>query len=288
MAKLGIIGGTGLYELPQFKKKEDQTVETPFGFPSSPLRCGTVEGIEVVFLARHGVNHTYLPEEINYRANIYAMKRLGVTHIISLSAVGSLQEHIHPGEIVVIDQFFDRTRKQRKDSFFGEGVVAHITFADPVCPWLQRIIVSSARAAGTTVHDGGTYVNMEGPAFSTRAESLFYKNQLQASVIGMTNVTEAKLAREAEMCYATLAMVTDYDSWRMEEEGVSAHDIITTLKQNAQQALKIISDILTGFSPPPDCPCRHALASALITPLDKAAPAAVGKLQAILKPYLPG
>jgi 5'-methylthioadenosine phosphorylase len=286
MTKFGIIGGTGLYDLPHVTITEAKQGTTPFGEPSSLLSCGTAGKHEIVFIARHGTGHTILPEEINYRANIYAMKREGVTHIIGVSAVGSLQENIHPGEFIAIDQFFDRTRKQRKDTFFGNGITAHIAFSEPVCEELRRALVTSAQKVGSVIHDGGTYINMEGPAFSTRAESEYYHSQLQAAVIGMTNLTEAKLAREAEICYATFAQVTDYDSWRAEEAGVSTHDILETIRKNTRQTLRVLGDLLATYEPSQDCSCRHSLKTALITPLDTVPEETLERLDAILSPYM--
>lgn len=287
MIKFGIIGGTGLYHLPHASISEEKQVTTPFGDPSSSLKCGTAGAYEIVFLARHGAEHNIFPEEINFRANIYALKREGVTHIVSVSAVGSLQENIHPGEFVAVDQFFDRTRKQRHDTFFGDGLVAHIAFSDPICANLREALITSARQAGAVIHDSGTYVNMEGPAFSTRAESEFYHKQLKAAVIGMTNLTEAKLAREAEICFTTLAQVSDYDSWRAGEAGVSTDDILETIKKNAEQTHKILGELLATYHPPEDCPCRHALASALITPLESVPEETIKRLGVLLTPYLP-
>ena len=286
MIKFGIIGGTGLYNLPLVTLSEEKQVTTPFGAPSSTLLCGTAAGNEIVFLARHGANHSILPEEINYRANIYALKREGVTHIVGVSAVGSLQENIHPGDFIAVDQFFDRTRKQRQDTFFGNGLVAHIAFSDPVCEELRCALVTAARKAGSVIHDGGTYLNMEGPAFSTRAESEYYHSLLKAAVIGMTNMTEAKLAREAEICYATFAQATDYDSWRTEEAGVSTDSILETIRKNTQQTITILNELLTSFKPSQDCPCRHSLQTALVTPLETVPAETIERLNVILSPYI--
>jgi 5'-methylthioadenosine phosphorylase len=286
MAKFGIIGGTGLYHLPHVTITEEKQVTTPFGDPSSSLKCGSAGAHEIVFLTRHGPTHNIFPEEINYRANIYALKQEGVTHVVSISAVGSLQENIHPGEFVAVNQFFDRTRKQRHDTFFGNGMVAHISFSDPICENMREALIQAARRAGVVIHDGGTYVNMEGPAFSTRAESEFYHVQLKAAVIGMTNMTEAKLAREAEICFTTLAQVTDYDSWRAGVAGVSTDDILETIKQNTERTLKILGDLLETYHPPEDCPCRHALATALVTPLDSIPDETLKRLKALLTPYV--
>ncbi len=288
MTKLAIIGGTGLYDLPGLEDKTEREVETPFGRPSAALRLGRVGELELVFLPRHGLAHSLAPHEINYRANIYALKLLGVTHIVAVCAVGSLQENIKPGDFVAVDQFFDRTRKTREDSFFGEGLVAHIPFGDPVCPFLRKAVVRAARDANVRVHDGGTYVNVEGPAFSTRAESDFYRRQLGAAVIGMTNLTEAKLAREADMCYAILAQVTDYDCWHSHEEDVSASDILETLRRNTEKTKNTLQRLIAAFAPPDDCSCRHALASAFVTPWESAPAETMDRLRAIIAGYAPG
>ena len=285
--KIGITGGTGLYKLPGLKNIREKKVTTPFGTPSAPLVIGTLGSNEVVFLARHGAKHSLLPEEINYRANIYALKKIGVTHVVSVSAVGSLQEHIKPGDMVIADQFFDRTRKDRKDSFFGKGLVVHVAFADPVCPWLRRALLEATKAAGVVAHDGGTYINMEGPAFSTRAESVVYRTLIGASVIGMTNLTEAKLAREAELCYSVLAQVTDYDSWRAHEQGVTISDIIATLQRNNEAGTRILCHLLESFAPPADCACRHALATAVVTPWDAVPRKTLEAVKLLVAPYLP-
>src|SRR5258706_14684041 len=231
--KIGVIGGSGLYEMAGIERKRWVPVATPFGKPSDQFLTGRIGGRDVVFLPRHGRGHKILPSELNHRANIYAMKKLGVNRIISVSAVGSLKEEYKPTDIVVIDQFFDRTKRSRDLTFFGEGVVAHVAFADPICLTLQKVLADCARRAGATVHVGGTYVNMEGPAFSTRAESHFHRAQ-GWDVIGMTNYGEARCAREAEICYATLAMVTDYDCWHESEEAVTVEMVVSNLMRNAK------------------------------------------------------
>ncbi len=238
LARIGIIGGTGLYEMDGVQDLREERLDTPFGAPSDALRIGRLGGAEVVFLARHGRGHRFTPTEVPYRANIYAMKLLGVDWIISVSAVGSLREEIVPGHVVVIDQLIDRTRS-RPNTFFTDGLVAHIAFGDPMCGVLRGYLLQAAAAAGATCHDGGTYVCMEGPAFSTKAESQLYRSW-GASVIGMTNLPEAKLAREAEISYATLAMSTDYDCWHPEHESVTVDQVVATLQANVQMARDIV------------------------------------------------
>jgi 5'-methylthioadenosine phosphorylase len=287
MVKLAVIGGTGLYELAGLEDTELLCVETPFGAPSAPVSKGRLGELELFFLARHGVGHVYLPEEINYRANIYALKKLGVTHAISVCAVGSLQPHIKPGDSVVIDQFFDRTRKQRDDTFFGDGLVAHVQFGDPACPELNALLAAAAQAAGATVHTGGTCVTMEGPAFSTRAESVFYKDVLKAAVIGMTSLTEAKLAREAEMCYACLAQVTDYDCWHVEEGGVTVEQILAVMRRNTETAAEVLKSLTSSFYPARACACAHALKHALMTAWDAVPRATIERLRPLIAAYLP-
>ncbi|NQU10644.1 S-methyl-5'-thioadenosine phosphorylase, partial [bacterium] len=228
--KLGIIGGSGLYQMAGLQQTRWVTVATPFGKPSDRYLTGRLGGRAVVFLPRHGRGHRILPSELNHRANLYGMKKLGVTTIISVSAVGSLQDKYRPTDVVLVDQFFDRTKRSRELTFFGNGVVGHVAFADPVCARLRGILLDGTRQAGGTVHDGGTYVNMEGPAFSTRAESLFHR-AMGWDVIGMTNYGEARCAREAEICYATMAMVTDYDCWKASEESVTVEMVIANLQK---------------------------------------------------------
>ncbi len=283
--KLAIIGGTGLAQLPGLEALRDEQVETPFGAPSAPLLTGRLGAHELVFLARHGLQHTLLPHEINYRANIYALKLHGVTHVISVCAVGSLQEEIHPGHLVLPDQFFDRTRGRREDTFFGGGLVAHVPFGDPVCPALRAALAQAGRACGAALHDGGTYVNMEGPAFSTRAESNWYRAN-GAAVIGMTNLTEAKLAREAELCYAAIAQVTDYDCWHTAHADVTIAGILALLKQTSAMTMTVLSEFLRTWAAPADCACRHALRTAFVTPWAAVPPQTLNAVRALVAPYL--
>src|ERR687888_1304785 len=241
-AKIGIIGGSGLYRMPELKEVEEVSVETPFGRPSDNFIVGTLEEVRVAFLARHGRGHRLLPTELPFRANIYAMKLLGVERILSASAVGSLQERYAPLDMVIPDQFFDRTRaRARESTFFGEGIVAHITFAHPVCKDLGDVLEESCRAGRVNVHRGGTYICMEGPAFSTKAESNVYRSW-GMDIIGMTNLQEAKLAREAEICYSTLAMVTDYDCWHPAHESVTVETVVEYLNKNVRNAQIIMRE----------------------------------------------
>ena len=243
--KIGVLGGSGLYEIEGFEGRQEVTLSTPYGDPSDAYVCGELEGTPIVFLPRHGRGHRHTPSEINYRANLWGMKAMGVTHIVSVSAVGSMREEIEPGHFVVIDQFVDRTR-HRPDTFFGDGCVAHVQFADPVCGTVRRALLAAAEQAGVTTHDGGTYLCMEGPQFSTRAESKLYRSW-GMDVIGMTNLTEAKLAREAGICYATVAMSTDYDCWH------DGHVVVGPLKEAAAAE---------------SCGCRTALQGAILTSPD--------------------
>jgi len=249
--------------------------------PSSSLRHIKIGETELFFLARHGEEHTILPGEINYRANIYALKMRGVEKIISVAAVGSLKENIKPGDFVVVDQFFDRTHK-RNDTFFGNGVVAHIPFGNPVCPELQKLLAKTAHDAGMAIHNCGTYVNIEGPAFSSRAEADFYRNVLKADVVGMTNLTEAKLAREAGICYATLAHVTDYDCWRDTGEEVSVGEIIKIINKNIEQTKNILFELIKKPFLPNKCSCGDSLAGALLTPIEEIPEETKKRLSAIL------
>ena len=261
--EIGIIGGSGLYDMAEPTDREEKTIATPFGDPSGPYIVGTLRGKRVAFLARHGVGHRILPSELNFRANIYGFKVLGVERLVSASAVGSLKQEYEPLDIVVPDQFFDRT-KGRISTFFGRGLVAHVAFARPVCRDLSRIAADSAVHVGATVHRGGTYVNMEGPQFSTLAESKLYRSW-GMDVIGMTNLQEAKLAREAEICYATLALVTDYDCWHPDHDSVTVGLIVANLLQNALIAQKTIAEAIDRISGPRTCACKDALATAIIT-----------------------
>jgi 5'-methylthioadenosine phosphorylase len=262
-AKIGIIGGSGLYSMPGFTVEEEIKITTPFGEPSDNYIAGTLAGRDVVFLARHGRGHRLSPSELNFRANIYGMKSLGVERILSLSAVGSLKEEHHPLDFVLPDQFFDRTRG-RISTFFGEGLVAHVSFADPICPELAAVAEAACRTTGVTVKRGGTYLCMEGPAFSTKAESNVYRSW-GMDVIGMTNLQEAKLAREAEICYVTIAMVTDYDCWHEEHASVTVTDILANLQQNAANACKVILNAVEQMPDTRSCKCGRALEHALIT-----------------------
>jgi 5'-methylthioadenosine phosphorylase len=262
-ASIGIIGGSGLYDMAELIDREERTVATPFGDPSGPYVIGTLRGKRVAFLARHGAGHRLLPGEINFRANIFGFKVLGIERIISASAVGSLKQEYKPLDIVVPDQFFDRT-KGRISTFFGRGLVAHVAFAHPLCGDLSRIAADAAEAVGATVHRGGTYVNMEGPHFSTLAESRLYRSW-GLDVIGMTNLQEAKLAREAEICYTTLALVTDYDCWHPDHDSVTVDLIITNLLQNAATAQKTIADAVGRIDGERTCACKDALATAILT-----------------------
>jgi len=282
--KLALIGGTGLAKLPGLEDVREAALTTPFGAPSAPVQIGRMGAHELVFLARHGRQHSLLPSEINYRANIYALKTLGVTHVMGVCAVGSLQEHIRPGEIVVPDQFFDRTRGRREDTFFGRGLVAHVAFGDPLCAQMRAALAAAGGAAGAQVHQGGIYVNIEGPAFSTRAESHWYR-ALGASVIGMTNLTEAKLAREAELCYATLAQVTDYDCWHDTHADVTASDILAVLARTTAVTLRLVQAFVNTWQPPETCACRRALQTAFVTPWAAVPPATLASLRAIIAPY---
>ncbi len=261
---IGVIGGSGLYEMEGLEDIRRIRVETPFGDPSDEYVTGALNGVRMAFLPRHGRGHRYLPSEVNYRANIYGMKKLGVERIISVSAVGSLKEIIAPGHIVIPDQFIDRTKGIRKDTFFGDGIVAHAGFADPVCEILSETLFEAARTAGAVVHKGGTYVCMEGPAFSTRAESLMYRGR-EAAVIGMTNLTEAKLAREAEICYGIIALSTDYDCWHEHHEDVTVEAVIKIIHQNVAMAKNIIRQAVASIAAERSCACGSAMQYAIIT-----------------------
>lgn len=285
-ATVGVIGGSGLYEMPGLEDVQEVSITTPFGEPSDAFVLGTLHGRRVAFLARHGRGHRLLPSELNFRANIFAMKLLGVRYILSASAVGSLKEEIRPLDFVLPDQFLDRTRL-RKSTFFGDGVVAHISFADPVCRRLGDEVEQAARAVQFPIKRGGTYVCMEGPAFSTRAESNLYR-RWQMDLIGMTNLQEAKLAREAEICYVTIAMVTDYDCWREDEDAVSVDLLLEHLHKNSENARRLIGETIRLMDVEATCSCHEALRYAIIT--DPAAvPAATRrKLAPIIGKYLPG
>jgi 5'-methylthioadenosine phosphorylase len=262
-AEIGIIGGSGLYGMPGFAAQREAAIDTPFGAPSDSFVVGTLAGRQVAFLARHGRGHRISPSEINFRANIYAMKSLGVERIISLSAVGSLKEEHRPLDFVLPDQFFDRTRG-RASTFFGEGLVAHVSFADPVCAELVSVLTHACDESGVSAKSGGTYLCMEGPAFSTKAESNVYRSW-GMDVIGMTNLTEAKLAREAEICYVTVAMVTDYDCWHPHHSAVTVGEIIANLTKNAENACKVVTAAVARMPARRSCKCGDALEFAIIT-----------------------
>ena len=285
--KIGIIGGSGLYKMDALKDVREVSIDTPFGSPSDALILGTLEGTEVAFLARHGRNHHFLPTELPFRANIHALRQLGVEYIISASAVGSLKAEVKPLDLVIPDQFIDRT-KERIATFFGEGIVAHVAFGDPVCPQLANILgdaVSSLNLPEVTLHRGGTYICMEGPAFSTKAESNLYRSW-GATVIGMTNLTEAKLAREAEIAYATLALVTDYDCWHPDHDHVTVEMVIENLHHNAINAQKVIQETVRRLAANPPVSAAHsALKYAILTRLDSVPVATKEKLALFLKKY---
>ena len=282
--RIGIIGGSGLYDMDALADREEVALSTPFGEPSAPFVVGTLKGQRVAFLARHGVGHRLLPSELNFRANIFGLKMLGVEWILSASAVGSLQERYRPLDIVVPDQFLDRTRG-RISTFFGRGLVAHIPFARPLCDTLSGIAYDVATAVGATVHRGGVYVCIEGPQFSTLAESRLYRSW-QFDVIGMTNLQEAKLAREAEICYATLALVTDYDCWHPEHDHVTVEMIVQNLLRNAKTARKVITDVVGRLPVARSCGCSTALASAIITRPDAISEQTKAELAPIVGKYL--
>jgi 5'-methylthioadenosine phosphorylase len=276
---VGVIGGSGLYDIEGLTSTRSIRVRTPFGSPSDAITVGSLEGIRVAFLSRHGQGHLLNPNGINYRANIFALKSLGVSHVISISAVGSMKESIHPGDVVVPDQFIDLT-KRRTSTFFDDGVVAHVAFGEPVCAELAQVLLSAGEKVGANVHRSGTYLCMEGPQFSTKAESRLYR-QWGVDVIGMTNMPEAKLAREAELCYATLALVTDYDCWHETEEAVTVEAVLGTLHRNVALAKQILRSAMPSFANPIDCPCHRALDNAILT-APKRIPTAVRKKLAVL------
>jgi 5'-methylthioadenosine phosphorylase len=282
-AEIGVIGGSGLYEMPGFEAEREEVMETPFGLPSDRFVIGKLEGREVAFLSRHARGHKLSPSELNYRANIFAFKKLGVERILSLSAVGSLKEEHRPLEFVIPDQFFDRTRG-RISTFFGEGLVAHISFAHPICPELAEVAHRSAARQGVTAKNGGTYLCMEGPAFSTLAESNVYRSWGMDS-IGMTNLQEAKLAREAEICYVTIAMVTDYDCWHPDHDAVTVTDIIANLTKNAETARKVIREAVGNMPSTRSCKCGSALKHALITDPKLVPQRTIEKLEPIVGKY---
>jgi 5'-methylthioadenosine phosphorylase len=283
-AEIGIIGGSGLYCMPGLTEIQETTLETPFGAPSDAYVLGTLEGRKVAFLARHGRGHRILPSELNFRANIYGFKQLGVERILSVSAVGSLKEEHKPLEFVIPDQFVDRTR-HRVDTFFGDGVVAHIAFADPVCPQLSEAVAAACKKAKVVGKRGGTYLCMEGPQFSTKAESNLYRSW-GMDVIGMTNLQEAKLAREAELCYVTVAMVTDYDCWHPHHESVTVDQIVAVLTKNAENACNVVREAVAAMPKDRGCKCGSALAHAILTDRAKIPQATRERLKLIIGKYL--
>jgi 5'-methylthioadenosine phosphorylase len=283
--RIGLIGGSGLYHLEGFTRQKWVTVKTPFGPPSDQFLTGQLQGREVVFLPRHGRGHRILPSELNHRANLWAMKKLGVAWILSVSAVGSLQAKYRPCDVVLPDQFFDRTKRSAEHTFFGRGLVGHVAFADPVCEELRQLILQAARALKKRVHDGGTYVNMEGPAFSTRAESLG-NHRAGHDVIGMTNLGEAKCAREAEIAYATMAMITDYDCWKADEAHVTVEMVVANVTQNAATAKTVIAKVLPQIPREPNWPCHAALKNAIMTDRKVWPKKTISALKPILAKYL--
>jgi 5'-methylthioadenosine phosphorylase len=282
--RIGVIGGSGLYHMPGLQNAREIKVKTPFGDPSDALVVGTLEGKRVAFLARHARGHRFLPTEINYRANIHAMKQLGVERIVSVSAVGSLQEDLKPLDFLIPDQFYDRTR-HRASTFFGDGVAAHVGFAKPVCAQLTGVLGEACDRVKVRVHRGGTYICMEGPQFSTLAEAHVHR-QLRFEVIGMTNVTEAKLAREAEICYATVAMITDYDCWHPEHASVTLEEIISNLNKNAENAQAVVREAVRAMPAERACKCGSALAHAIVTDPAVIPAAARKRLSVIAGKYL--
>lgn len=283
--KIGIFGGSGIYKLDGIKGLKEVNVKTPFGDPSDAFKTGTLNGAEVVFLPRHGSRHTISPSEINYRANVFGMKKLGVTSLISVSACGSLKKELKPLDFVLPDQFVDRTNSARQMTFFKGGIVAHVSLAEPVCGRLAGTIYGAAKKIGLGIHKGGIYLNMEGPAFSTKAESRLYRSW-GMDIIGMTNMAEARLAREAEMCYATIAAVTDYDCWYESEEAVTVEMVIANLMKNADNSKKLLEEVIRGIQDAPACPCRGSLKYAIITQKDAITPSIKKKLAPIAGKYI--
>jgi 5'-methylthioadenosine phosphorylase len=281
--KIGIIGGSGIYDIDGVTDVTTQIVDTPFGKPSDAIILGSLNGVRFAFLPRHARGHSVSPSELNFRANIFAFKKLGVEQVLSISAVGSLKEELRPRDFVIPDQLFDRT-KCRENTFFGNGIVAHVGFAEPFCPGLRRLAYDTCRALGITAHEGGTYVCIEGPQFSTRAESQVNR-QLGFSVIGMTNIPEAKLAREAEMCYVTVALVTDYDVWKEEEE-VTVEQILANLNANTGNAKRCIKEILPRLERQRTCACPHALAAAVVTDRSVMPADTIEKLRPLIGKYI--
>ena len=285
-ADIGIIGGSGLYDIEGLRKVTERSIKTPFGAPSDKVMLGELDGIRIAFLSRHGRGHRINPSEINYRANIYALKWLGVRRVISVSAVGSMKESIKPGDVVLPDQFIDFT-KRRVSTFFEGGIVAHVSFGDPVCASLGTALLDAARTVGATVHQGGVYLCIEGPQFSTKGESRLYR-QWGVSVIGMTNLPEAKLAREAELCYATMALATDYDCWHETEEAVTVEAILTTLRQNVVLAKRLLRAAMPAVADVKSCNCQRALQDAIITAPDRMPASLRRKLALLMDRVVPG
>lgn len=283
--RIGVIGGSGLYNIEGFTDQKWVKLKTPFGPPSDALLTGRLAGRDVVFLPRHGRGHRLLPTELNHRANVWALKQLGVAWIISVSAVGSLQAKYKPCDIVLVDQFLDRTKRSFEHTFFGRGIVGHIAFADPIAEELRQVLLKSARAQKARVHDGGTYVNMEGPAFSTRAESLT-NHKFGYDVIGMTNLGEAKCAREAEIAYATLAMITDYDCWKLDEAHVTVEMVIANLIRNAATAKAVVTRAIAQIPAQPNWPCHSALKNAIMTERKLWPKKTITELKPLLAKYL--
>ena len=281
---VGIIGGSGLYDIEGMAQMREVTVRTPFGRPSDAVMTGLIGGTPVAFLSRHGRGHRVNPTAINYRANLYALKSLGVQRVISISAVGSMKEAIKPGDVVLPDQFIDMTTR-RPSTFFDEGVVAHVAFAEPICRSLSQTLACAAEAVGATVHRGGAYICIEGPQFSTKAESLLYRTW-GVDVIGMTNMPEAKLAREAEVCYATVALATDYDCWHETEECVTVEGILATLHRNVALAKDVLRKVIPDVGGLPPCACNQALRDAIVTPRDRISAAAKRRLGLLIDRYL--
>lgn len=282
---IGVIGGSGLYDMEDLAEVREVRLDTPFGAPSDVFVTGILHGVKMVFLPRHGRGHRLLPSEVPYRANIYGMKQLGVERIISVSAVGSMREGIVPGHIVVPDQFFDRTQGKRDATFFGQGIVGHVQFADPVCRELSGELVASARRIGATVHEGGTYLCIEGPNFSTRAESKIYRSW-GVEIIGMTNIPEARLAREAEICYGTLALATDYDCWHEGHDDVSVEAVVATIRQNVSTARGIIAEVVRSLGKRRGCACEDALKYAIMTAPEAVSAETRAKLGLLIDKYL--
>lgn len=281
---VGVFGGSGLYEMEDLEDVEEVVLSTPFGEPSDAFVTGVLRGTRMAFLPRHGRGHRIGPSEINFRANVWGMKQLGATRIVSVSAVGSMQERIVPGHFVMVDQFFDRTR-HRVDTFFQDGIVAHVLFADPVCEHLRQALLEASRGVEVEVHDGGTYLNMEGPQFSTRAESKIYRSW-GVDVIGMTNLQEARLAREAELCYATVAMSTDYDCWHEDHDDVTVEGILEVMHKNVDHAKDLIRAVVPALPAERACGCGSALQHAIMTARDRIGPEVRDRLGLLIGKYL--